>query len=237
MRLDKYIMNALQVSRNDAKKIIKKKLIYINGKIEVSSDYNVSDSDLVSYISGEEKKDLNYKENIYIMMNKPKDYVCATIDNLHKTVLELLYGYDVSKLSIVGRLDKDTEGLLLITTDGAFLHRLTSPKYEKEKTYYVECDGVFLEEDIDKFKEGIVIIDEDRNEYKCKSSQLKIIDSHSGLISIKEGKFHQIKKMCKATNKTVTYLKRISIGSLKLDENLALGEYRELTNEELDLLK
>ena len=237
MRLDKYIMNALQVSRNDAKKIIKKKLIYINGKIEVSSDYNVSDSDLVSYINGEEKKDLNYKENIYIMMNKPKDYVCATIDNLHKTVLELLVGYDVSKLSIVGRLDKDTEGLLLITTDGAFLHRLTSPKYEKEKTYYVECDGVFLEEDIDKFKEGIVIIDEDRNEYKCKSSQLKIIDSHSGLISIKEGKFHQIKKMCKATNKTVTYLKRISIGSLKLDENLALGEYRELTNEELDLLK
>ena len=237
MRLDKYIMNALQVSRNDAKKIIKKKLIYINGKIEVSSDYNVSDSDLVSYINGEEKKDLNYKENIYIMMNKPKDYVCATIDNLHKTVLELLVGYDVSKLSIVGRLDKDTEGLLLITTDGAFLHRLTSPKYEKEKTYYVECDGVFLEEDIDKFKEGIVIIDEDRNEYKCKSSQLKIIDSHSGLISIKEGKFHQIKKMCKATNKTVTYLKRISIGSLKFDENLALGEYRELTNEELDLLK
>lgn len=237
MRLDKYIMNALQVSRNDAKKIIKKKLIYINGKIEVSSDYNVSDSDLVSYINGEEKKDLNYKENIYIMMNKPKDYVCATIDNLHKTVLDLLDGYDVSKLSIVGRLDKDTEGLLLITTDGAFLHRLTSPKYEKEKTYYVECDGVFLEEDIDKFKEGIFIIDEDRNEYKCKSSQLKIIDSHSGLISIKEGKFHQIKKMCKATNKTVTYLKRISIGSLKLDENLALGEYRELTNEELDLFK
>lgn len=233
MRLDKYIMNALQISRNDAKKIIKKKEIYVNNEVQTLSDYNVLYTDKVTYLD----KELIYKENIYIMMNKPKGYVCAKVDNMHKTVLDLIEGYDVNKLSIVGRLDKDTEGLLLITTDGDLLHKLTSPKHEKSKTYYVECDGEFLEEDIAKFADGISIIDEDKKEYKCKPAELKIIDSHKGLISIKEGKFHQIKKMCKAVDKEVIYLKRVSIGNLKLDEKLVLGEYRELTNEELDLLK
>ena len=237
MRLDKFIMNTLKMSRTDAKKIIKKKLIFVNEKLETSSDYNVLDSDIVMYKDNEDNRVLTYKENVYIMMNKPQGYVCATKDNVNKTVLDLIEEYDTTKLSIVGRLDKDTEGLLLLTTDGAFLHRITSPKYEKEKTYYVECDGEFSDEDVNKFNDGIVIIDDDRKEYKCKSSELKIIDSHSALISIKEGKFHQIKKMCKAVNKTVVYLKRIRISNLVLDENLRLGEYRELTDEELELLK
>ena len=237
MRLDKFIMNTLKMSRTDAKKIIKKKLIFVNEKLETSSDYNVLDSDIVMYKDNEDNRVLTYKENVYIMMNKPQGYVCATKDNVNKTVLDLIEEYDTTKLSIVGRLDKDTEGLLLLTTDGAFLHRITSPKYEKEKTYYVECDGEFSDEDVNKFSDGIVIIDDDREEYKCKPSELKIIDSHSALISIKEGKFHQIKKMCKVVNKTVIYLKRIKISNLVLDENLRLGEYRELTDEELELLK
>lgn len=237
MRLDKFIMNTLMVSRTDAKKIIKKKLVYINEKLETSGDYNVLDSDVITYKDNETTRVLTYKENVYIMMNKPQGYVCATKDNVNKTVLDLIDDYDITKLSIVGRLDKDTEGLLLLTTDGAFLHRITSPKYEKEKTYYVECDGEFLDEDVDKFRNGIVIIDDDRKEYKCKSSELKIIDSHSALISIKEGKFHQIKKMCKAVDKTVVYLKRTKISNLVLDEKLKLGDYRELTDEELELLK
>ena len=129
MRLDKFIMNTLKMSRTDAKKIIKKKLIFVNEKLETSSDYNVLDSDIVMYKDNEDNRVLTYKENVYIMMNKPQGYVCATKDNVNKTVLDLIEEYDTTKLSIVGRLDKDTEGLLLLTTDGAFLHRITSPKY------------------------------------------------------------------------------------------------------------
>lgn len=232
MRLDKYIMNALQISRNDAKKIIKKKEIEVNGIINQVADTQVKDEDIITY----KGKKLVYKENIYLMMNKPKGYVCANIDNVNKTIFELIDDYDVSKLSVVGRLDKDTEGLLLITTDGLFLHNLTSPKHEVFKKYYVECEGTFEEEDIEKFNEGITIKEEDGKLYKCKPAILKIIDSHKGYISIKEGKFHQIKKMCAAVNKKVIYLKRISIGELNLDDKLKVSEYRELTNEELNLL-
>lgn len=235
MRLDKYVMNALQISKSDAKKIIKKKLIMVNNKIITNCDYSIT-NEIIKY----DDKELIYKENIYLLMNKPKGYVCAKNDNLNPTVMDLITEYDVRKLNIVGRLDKDTTGLLIITTDGNMVHHLTSPKHNKEKEYYVLCDKPFDDEDIFKAKEGIEIKDEDGSNYVCRSSIIKIDEknNYGACITITEGKFHQIKKMCKALNKEVLKLERVRISSLKIDENLSEGQYRELTEEEMnDLLK
>lgn len=234
MRLDKYVMNALQITKNDAKILIKKKNIYVNDEIVSVCDFQVKDEQ-VRYLN----KDIYYKENIYLVMNKPQGCVCAKQDNVSETVMDIITDYDVRKLCIIGRLDKDTTGLLLITTDGALVHTLTSPKYNKEKEYLVEADNTFTMDDIKKASEGIEIIDEDGSIYKCKKALLKIDeeDNHKCSLIITEGKFHQVKKMCKALNKEVLKLKRIRIGSLFLDEGLEEGQYREITNEELELIQ
>lgn len=231
MRLDKYVMNALQISKNDAKKIIRKKAITVDGKTQTSSDYQVSDNAQIYY----NDQKLVYKENIYIMMNKPKGTVCANYDNRFPTVMDLITEFDTNKLSTVGRLDIDTTGLLLITSDGAFIHDLTSPKKHKEKEYIVTCDKPFTSEDVEKAKEGIWII-EDGKDYQCKEAKLKILDNCKASICITEGKFHQIKKMCKALGKEVLELTRIRIGNLYLDSSLELGMYRELKEEEINNL-
>lgn len=233
MRLDKYVMNALQISKSDAKRIIKQKQIYINDNIVTNCDFSVSD-EIIRY----GQKELIYKENIYLVMNKPKGYVCAKSDNVNPTVMELITDYDVRKLNIVGRLDKDTTGLLIITTDGKMVHHLTSPKHNKEKEYYVLCDKPFNENDVLRAKEGVEIKDEDGSNYVCKSSIIKINrkNNYGAYITITEGKFHQIKKMCKVLNKEVLELSRIRISELVLDDNLQLGCYRELTNDEINSL-
>ena len=171
-------------------------------------------------------------------MNKPKGYVCAKSDNVNPTVMDLITDYDVRKLNIVGRLDKDTTGLLIITTDGKMVHHLTSPKHNKEKEYYVLCDKPFNENDVLRAKEGVEIKDEDGSNYVCKSSIIKINrkNNYGAYITITEGKFHQIKKMCKALNKEVLELSRIRISELVLEDNLQLGCYRELTNDEINSL-
>lgn len=233
MRLDKYVMNALQISKSDAKRIIKQKQIYINDNIVTNCDFSVSD-EIIRY----GQKELIYKENIYLVMNKPKGYVCAKSDNVNPTVMDLITDYDVRKLNIVGRLDKDTTGLLIITTDGKMVHHLTSPKHNKEKEYYVLCDKAFNENDVLRAKEGVEIKDEDGSNYVCKSSIIKINrkNNYGAYITITEGKFHQIKKMCKALNKEVLELSRIRISELVLEDNLQLGCYRELTNDEINSL-
>ena len=233
MRLDKYVMNALQISKSDAKRIIKQKQIYINDNIVTNCDFSVSD-EIIRY----GQKELIYKENIYLIMNKPKGYVCAKSDNVNPTVMDLITDYDVRKLNIVGRLDKDTTGLLIITTDGKMVHHLTSPKHIKEKEYYVLCDNPFNENDVLRAKEGVEIKDEDGSNYVCKSSIIKINrkNNYGAYITITEGKFHQIKKMCKALNKEVLELSRIRISELVLEDNLQLGCYRELTNDEINSL-
>ncbi len=233
MRLDKYVMNALQISKSDAKRIIKQKQIYINDNIVTNCDFSISD-EKIRY----GQKELIYKENIYLIMNKPKGYVCAKSDNVNPTVMDLITDYDVRKLNIVGRLDKDTTGLLIITTDGKMVHHLTSPKHNKEKEYYVLCDKPFNENDVLKAKEGVEIKDEDGSNYVCKSSIIKINrkNNYGAYITITEGKFHQIKKMCKALNKEVLELSRIRISELVLEDNLQLGCYRELTNDEINSL-
>ena len=171
-------------------------------------------------------------------MNKPKNVVSATEDAVEKTVVDILEEKDrIHKVFPVGRLDKDTEGLMLLTNDGELAHKLISPKKDVEKKYYVEVSGKLKDEYIELVENGIII----DGGYKCKSARLEILESTEeksrANIFITEGKFHQVKRMFKAVNNEVLYLKRVKMGNLSLDENLKLGEYRELTGKDLDELK
>ena len=230
MRLDKFISTTTTLSRAEAKKIIKKGIL-INNILVKSPDYKVDEISDQVIVNGER---LVYQEYIYIMMNKPKNVVSATEDAVEKTVVDILEEKDrIYKVFPVGRLDKDTEGLMLLTNDGNLAHKLISPKKDVEKKYYVEVSGELKEEHLSLVKEGLVI-DEG---YKCKSARLEALESSKvksiANIYITEGKFHQVKRMMKALGTTVTYLKRLSIGTLELDKNLKLGAYRYLTDKEI----
>ncbi|MBF0710825.1 MULTISPECIES: pseudouridine synthase [unclassified Gemella] len=230
MRLDKFISNNSKYSRSEVKKFIKKGIL-INGKLIKDAKYDVNlDNDMVIF----EGIEFKHIENIYIMLNKPQGYVSATRDARDKTVLDLLSDEDkIKNIFPVGRLDKDTEGLIFLTNDGHLSHKLISPQKNIFKKYYVEVDGELNEEEVKLFESG-VIIDKD---YMCKPAILEIIEAKkmksSAYIQISEGKFHQIKKMMKVAGMNVIYLKRLSIGKLKLDDNLKLGEYRYLNDEEV----
>lgn len=233
-RIDKVLANLGYGSRKDIKKFCKDGLVKIDGEIIKDSSVHINPEDSEIIIGN---KVVNYREFVYIMMNKPQGVISATEDMKDKTVIDLLdIEYNPFNVFPVGRLDKNTEGLLLLTNDGQLAHQLLSPKKQVPKTYYAKVKGTVTEEDIHKFKEG-VFIDE---EYKTLPAELKILKS--GKISeieltIYEGKFHQVKRMFKTIGKTVIYLKRVSMGTLKLDNSLDLGEYRELTEEELKQLK
>ena len=169
------------------------------------------------------------------MINKPAGVISATEDKKQTTVVELIDERKRKDLFPVGRLDKDTEGLLLITNDGELAHRLLSPKKHVDKVYYAEIEGRVNEEDVQKFKDGIQIDEE----FTALPAELVILESGETSkieVTIREGKFHQIKRMFHAVGKEVIYLKRLSMGTLELDESLELGEYRKLTEEELNAL-
>ena len=230
MRLDKFISTTTTLSRAEAKKIIKKGIL-INDILVKSPDYKVDEINDQVIVNGNR---LFYQKYVYIMMNKPQNVISATEDAIDKTVVDLLEEKDrIYKVFPVGRLDKDTEGLMLLTNDGNLAHKLISPKKDVEKKYYVEVSGELKEEHLELVKEGLVI-DEG---YKCKNARLEILESSEtnsiANIYITEGKFHQVKRMMKALGTTVTYLKRLSIGTLELDKNLKLGEYRYLTDKEI----
>ena len=233
MRLDKFISTTTTLSRAEAKKIIKKGIL-INDILIKSPDYKVDEFNDQVIVNGNR---LVYQKYVYIMMNKPKDTVSATEDAIERTVVDILRDEDrIHKVFPVGRLDKDTEGLMLLTNDGELAHKLISPKKDVEKKYDVEVSGELKNEHLEIVKEGVTLEDG----YKCKPARLEILDTSEGNskanIFITEGKFHQVKRMMKSLGTTVTYLKRLSIGSLKLDENLKLGEYRYLTDDELNKL-
>lgn len=233
MRLDKFISTTTTLSRAEAKKIIKKGIL-INDILIKSPDYKVDEFNDQVIVNGSR---LVYQKYVYIMMNKPKDTVSATEDAIERTVVDILRDEDrIHKVFPVGRLDKDTEGLMLLTNDGELAHKLISPKKDVEKKYYVEVSGELKNEHLEIVKEGVILEDG----YKCKPARLEILDKSEensrANIFITEGKFHQVKRMMKSLGTTVTYLKRLSIGSLKLDENLKLGEYRYLTDDELNKL-
>ena len=233
MRLDKFISTTTTLSRAEAKKVIKKGIL-INDKLIKTPDYKIDEFKDQVIVNGNR---LVYQKYVYIMMNKPKDTVSATEDAIEKTVVDILRDEDrIHKVFPVGRLDKDTEGLMLLTNDGELAHKLISPKKDVEKKYYVEVSGELKDEHLEIVKEGVTLEDG----YRCKPARLEILDTSEGNskanIFITEGKFHQVKRMMKSLGTTVTYLKRLSIGNLKLDENLKLGEYRYLTDDELNKL-
>lgn len=228
MRIDKYLTKTGLGNKKQVKTLLKKKQIFVDDKVVISDNYQVNENSNVYYKENEVLKKLEYEEFIYLMLNKPQNYVCATKDNLHKTVLELIKDYPERDLHIVGRLDVDTEGLLLITDDGDFTHKVTSPKSNISKTYYVEYSGVINPNAIAMVEEGIMLDDGE----KTKPGMLELQTPSSGYITISEGKFHQVKKMFSALGCKVTFLKRVKIGNLELDVELA--KYRKLSKEDIN---
>jgi 16S rRNA pseudouridine516 synthase len=233
-RLDKILSNMGYGSRKDVKSIIKEGRVSVNNKITKENDLKINPYENLITIDG---INLEYREYIYLMLNKPKDVVSSTDDPLNKTVLDLIdEEYLIFNPHPAGRLDKDTEGLILLTNDGQLSHKILSPKNKIGKTYYVEVEGFLGENYIEKFKKGIALDDG----YITLPAKLEIIEGDfysKAKLTITEGKFHQVKRMFKALNMEVIYLKRLSIGDLILDENLEAGEYRELTEEEVSNLK
>lgn len=234
MRLDKCLAHLGLGTRKEVKAYIRKGMVKVNDVTIKKDDYKV-DPERDCILFNDQR--IEYRQYVYLMLNKPADCVCATQDQVHRTVIDLIEGYDHYDLFPVGRLDKDTEGLLIITNNGDFAHKLMAPKRKHAKLYYAVIDGIVTEDDVKKFKEGIFIDD-----YQCQPAQLTILtvnENYSEVyIEIYEGKFHQIKRMVLATGKKVIYLKRLQIKTLKLDQNLETGQYRELTDDELfDLMK
>ena len=235
LRIDKMLSNTGVGSRKQIKTDARNGHIEVNGTIEKDSSRIIdTETDAVKY-KGEIIK---YTQYIYLMMNKPRGVVSATEDNYDKTIIDLLRDEEKSyKPFPVGRLDKDSEGLLLITNDGKLSHDLLAPKKHVDKTYYVEVDEEVTENDVTAFEKGVILKEDN---YKTLPAKLQIIESGYPsicLVTIREGKFHQVKRMFNAINNEVIYLKRISMGTLKLDESLKTGQYRHLTEEEIKLLR
>ena len=231
MRLDKYLCETGFGTRSQVKDLLKKGQVMVNGEVVKKPELKINETTDQILCQG---KKAFYQKNIYLMLHKPAGVVSATEDNREKTVLDLVRPEDRKNgLFPVGRLDKDTEGLLLLTDDGELAHRLLSPKKHVDKTYYAKIDGQVTEEHVKQFREGLDIGDEK----KTLPAVLTIL--LSGPVSeievtIHEGRFHQIKRMFEAVGCKVTYLKRLSMGSLVLDETLPPEEYRPLTETELE---
>lgn len=234
MRLDKLLANMGYGSRKEVKQLLKQKAVSVDGAYVKDAALHVDPEQQIVSVFGER---VVYTEFVYFMMNKPPGVISATEDLRDETVIDLLEPlHQHFQPFPVGRLDKDTEGLLLLTNDGVLAHNLLSPKKHVPKVYFAQIEGVVTEEDAEKFANGVELDDG----YVTKPGKLVILKSAQQSeieLTIQEGKFHQVKRMFEAVGKRVTYLKRISMGSLTLDENLALGEYRELTTEELNGLQ
>ena len=226
MRLDKFLSESTPYSRKEIKHLAVKGNISVNGTVIRKSDIQVTENDCIE-VNGEK---VSYRKYIYLMMNKPAGYLSATWDARDPVAVELLPGeYKHYDPFPAGRLDKDTEGLLLLTNDGQFDHAVTSPRKNVFKRYFARLDHPAEPEDIKTFQSGM-----DLGDFIAKPAKLEITDHPEEVfIEVAEGKFHQVKRMCEKTGKHVIYLKRISIGELVLDPALAPGEVRELTAGEI----
>ena len=231
MRLDKYLTNQGIGSRSQVKALIKSKKVFVNNVLENKPERHIDENNDIVSLDG---VNLEYNKFYYYMLNKPPGVLTAVKDNNYKTVMDIMDVTPKEGLFPVGRLDKDTEGLLLITNDGELSHNLLSPKKHVNKTYYVELNGKLIDSDIDLFAKGLDIGEKNIT----KPAKLEILSGRNGAyITITEGKYHQVKRMFQAIGLTVTFLKRISMGSLILDKNLKSGGYRKLTEEEISNLK
>lgn len=229
MRLDKFLKDTGFGSRKEVKVLIKQKRVSVNDIVISNEGISV---DEITDIIKVDNTQVIYIKFVYIMLNKPQGVVSATIDNVHSTVIDLINDYKYLDLFPVGRLDIDTEGLLLITNDGTLSHNLLSPKKHVDKTYYLETNEVLTSDDINQIESGVLIDNE-----LTLPAKLEIVNDNKYLLTIHEGKFHQVKRMISSVGKKVTFLKRIKFGPLELDKDLPLGSYRLLTNEEIEELK
>lgn len=228
MRLDKYLADYTDLSRKAAKSAIRKGRVSVGGEPVLKEDYKVLAKQKVCL----DGKEILAEQFVYYMLNKPAGVITATKDKREPTVLDFFEG-SPRDLFPVGRLDKDTEGLLLLTNDGALAHQLLSPKYHVEKTYYVEYEGTLAEDAEDILAKGIDI-GEKRN---TKPARLERQGEGKALLTISEGKFHQVKRMFARVGGCVTYLKRVAMGGVALDATLAAGEYRRLSETEMERLR
>ena len=236
MRLDKYLCEAGIGTRSEVKKLISKKKVTVNDRCADDPGMHIAPGSDAVFADG---KEITFKEHVYYMLNKPAGVITASKDRNDKTVLDFFPDVLKDRLEPVGRLDKDTEGLLLLTDDGALIHRLISPKYHVDKEYEVHIPEMLSEEAVKRIEEGLDIGDDkptlpakvkipDRMcEPKCGAGAVINLIIH-------EGRFHQVKRMAEAVGSKVLYLKRLRMGSIVLDERLATGEYRELTQQEID---
>lgn len=236
MRLDKYLADMGEGTRQEVKKYIRRGSVTVNGEQVRSPERKVDERDQVCL----DGRKVSYAAEEYFMLNKPAGVVSATEDKRDRTVLDLIQYKKRKDLFPVGRLDKDTEGLLLITNDGALSHRLLSPRHHVDKTYYVEVQGHVTEENRAAFQRGVNIGTEEEP-LVTMPARLEILEAGQSLsrvrLTIQEGKFHQVKRMFLSQGMEVSYLKRESMGSLRLDDSLAPGEYRPLTEHEIKRLK
>lgn len=236
-RLDKYLADAGIGTRSEVKNYIKKGFVTVNGELAKKPDVKVSpEMDTVLF----QNEPIQLAQYEYYILNKPAGYVSATKDNSAPTVLSLIES-NRKDLFPVGRLDKDTEGLLLITNDGVLSHKLLSPKRHVDKTYYAVTEGIVTSDDVVAFEKGLEIGDEDLDVAMPAKLIIEHIDSEQGIshvnVVIHEGKFHQVKRMFQAVGKKVTYLKRIAFGPISLPSDLPLGEHRMLTADEIKMLQ
>jgi 16S rRNA pseudouridine516 synthase len=234
-RIDKILSNLGHGTRKEVKAILKKGKVEVDGVIISDNAMKIDPDKAVIKVSGEV---INYRKYIYLIMNKPSGVVSATVDKHDETVIDLIdEEYKAFDPFPIGRLDKDTVGLLLITNDGELNHKLIAPKNHVDKVYYAEINRFVDESDVNAFKKGVVIDDG----YKCMPAILEVINADENgseiMVTIQEGKFHQVKRMFESVDKKVVFLRRVSFGPLKLDENLLEGQCRELSEDEINSLK
>lgn len=235
IRLDKYLADMGCGTRQEVKKFIRSGQVSVDDIVVKKPETKVEQTVQEVFLNGEK---VGYESFEYYMLNKPAGVISATEDQGCQTVVDLIKDKKRKDLFPVGRLDKDTEGLLLITNDGALAHRLLSPKKHVDKCYFARICGKVTEEDVRSFEKGVNIGSQEQPEITM-PGKLEIItsdDISKIRLTIQEGKFHQVKRMFQAVGKEVIYLKRLRMGTLILDENLGIGEYRPLTKEELEKL-
>lgn len=224
MRLDKIISATGKKSRREVRQMIKEGRILVNGAFAASAEEKYDPETTEILLDGQ---DLGYQRYTYVLLHKPAGLLSATEDARGDTVLSLLPP-ELRQLFPVGRLDKDTEGLLLLTNDGDLAHRLLSPKNHVDKVYYARVEGVLTAEDCRAFAQGMTLGDG----LRCMPAELVILSDSEAQVTLHEGKFHQVKRMLAACGKPVVYLKRVAMGPLRLDDSLKKGSYRFLTEEE-----
>lgn len=231
MRLDKFLSNMGKATRTESGRLVRMGKVLINGAVAKRADCHINpDTDIITLCGAV----VEYKQFTYIMLNKPAGYVSATDDEREKTVLDLIPEEERRKKPFpCGRLDKDTLGLVILTTDGDSAHRLLSPKHHAKKVYKFKCQAPLSSEDVKQIEDGV-----DIGGYVTMPCKIEMDrDGLGGLITLTEGKYHQIKRMLEAVSNKITYLERISFGGIKLDTSLERGQWRFLTPEEELLFK